>query len=120
MSWYNTIGKNNDTVLSSRVRFARNLEGYPFDSRLDNEKANEIISRVGGLLEKNGFEKIDFNSLSRNEVGSYCEKHYVSHEFANKKTPHALMLNEACGLAVMLCEEDHMRIQCILSGLALD
>lgn len=30
------------------------------------------------------------------------------------------MLNETCGLAVMLCEEDHVRIQCLLSGLALE
>ncbi len=120
MAWYNKEGKNNDTVLSSRVRFARNLEGYPFDSRLDSEKAAEIINKVGDLLEKNGFEKIDFTSLTQYEAGSLCEKHYVSREFVSKKTPHTLMLNEACGLAIMLCEEDHIRIQCILSGLALD
>ena len=41
MAWYNTKGQNGDTVLSSRVRLARNLEGYPFDMRLDAEKANK-------------------------------------------------------------------------------
>ena len=120
MAWYNTKGQNGDTVLSSRVRLARNLEGYPFDMRLDAEKANELITKVGGLLEKNGFENLDFTSLPTAEAGSYLEKHFVSREFVSKKTPHTLMLNKACGLAVMLCEEDHMRIQCILPGLALD
>ena len=120
MAWYNTNGQNSDTVLSSRVRLARNLEGYPFDTRLDSQKAAELIGKVGGLLEKNGFERIDFTSLPATEAGSYLEKHYVSREFVSKKTPHSLMLNSSCGLAVMLCEEDHMRIQCILPGLALD
>ncbi len=120
MTWYNDIGKECDTVLSSRIRFARNLSEYPFGSRLSSEKANEIIDKVAPILEISGFEKIDFTKISATEARSYVEKHYVSHDFAQKKTPHALMLNEPCGYAVMLCEEDHLRMQCILPGLALD
>ncbi|MBQ9745343.1 MAG: DNA alkylation repair protein, partial [Clostridia bacterium] len=33
---------------------------------------------------------------------------------------HALFLQEQSGIAVMVCEEDHLRIQCILPGLALE
>ena len=120
MTWYNDIGKECETVLSSRIRFARNLSEYPFGSRLSPEKANEIIGKVAPILENSGFEKIDFTKISTAEALSYVEKHYVSREFAEKKTPHALMLNEPCGYAVMLCEEDHLRMQCILPGLALD
>ena len=120
MTWYNDIGKEYETVLSSRIRFARNLAEYPFGSRLSAEKANEIIDKISPVLQKGGFEKVDFTKLSRTEALSYVEKHYVSREFAEKASPHALMLNEPCGYAVMLCEEDHMRMQCILPGLALD
>ena len=120
MTWYNDTGKECDTVLSSRIRFARNLSEYPFGSRLSPEKANEIIGKVTPVLESSGFEKIDFTKLSTAEALSYVEKHYVSREFAEKKTPHTLMINEPCGYAVMLCEEDHLRMQCILPGLALD
>lgn len=120
MTWYNNTGKEHETVLSSRVRFARNLSEYPFGSRLSSEKADEIINKVAPIFENGGFEKIDFTKLSRTEALSYVEKHYVSREFAEKSTPHALMLNEPCGYAVMLCEEDHLRMQCILPGLALD
>ena len=120
MTWYNDTGKECDTVLSSRIRFARNLSEYPFGSRLSPEKANEIIGKVAPVFENSGFEKIDFTRLSTAEALSYVEKHYVSREFAEKKTPHTLMLNEPCGYAVMLCEEDHRRMQWILPGLALD
>ena len=46
MAWYNTIGQATDTVISSRVRLARNINGYPFASRLDANAANEIIEKV--------------------------------------------------------------------------
>ena len=120
MAWYNNQENKNDVVLSSRVRLARNLEGYPFASRLGDEEAREIIEKVGGLLEKGGFASIDFTDISPVRAGMLWEKHYVSHDFVNKKGPHTLMLNESMGLAVMLCEEDHIRIQSILGGLALD
>ena len=78
MTWYNDTGKECDTVLSSRIRFARNLSEYPFGSRLSPEKANEIIGKVAPVFENSGFEKIDFTRLSTAEALSYVEKHYVS------------------------------------------
>ena len=120
MAWYDINGTQKDTVLSTRIRFARNLSGYPFGKRLAAEKASEIIEKVGGLLERGGFTKVDFSQLDAREAASYVEKHTVSREFVNQKTPHALMLNDACGYAVMLCEEDHIRLQCILPGFALN
>ncbi len=120
MAWYNTMGQAADTVISSRVRLARNINGYPFASRLDANGANEIIEKVGAPLEASGFRKINFSDLSPIMATSYVERHYVSPEFATKETPHALLLQEQSGIAVMVCEEDHLRIQCILPGLALE
>lgn len=120
MSWYNTIGKDSDTVISTRVRLARNINGYPFATRLDVAKANEIIEKVSTPLEASGFRKINFSDLSPIMATSYVERHYVSPEFATKEAPHALFLQESAGLAVMVCEEDHLRIQSILPGLALE
>lgn len=120
MSWYDKKGNRLETVVSTRIRFARNLANYPFGRYLSAEKAEEIVKKVSTLLSQNGFQHVDFESLSRTEALSYVEKHYASREFADGKGPRALMLNEPCGYAVMLCEEDHMRLQCILPGLALE
>lgn len=120
MAWYNTVGKSTDTVISSRVRLARNISGYPFASKLDAAGANEIIEKVSVPLESAGFRKILFSDISPVMATSYVERHYVSPEFATKDSPHALLLQETGGLAVMVCEEDHLRIQSILPGLALD
>ncbi len=120
MAWHNAIGKDADTVISSRVRLARNINGYPFASKLDAAGANEIIEKVSAPLETAGFRRINFSGLSPVMATSYVERHYVSPEFATKETPHALLLQETGGLAVMVCEEDHLRIQSILPGLSLE
>lgn len=120
MAWYNTLGNAADTVISTRVRLARNINGYPFASRLDTTLANELIEKVSAPMEASGFRKISFADISPVMATSYVERHYVSPEFAQKEGPHALFLQEQSGIAVMVCEEDHLRIQCILSGLALE
>ena len=50
MAWYNEMGNESDTVLSSRIRFARNLSGYPFDGKLTEADAKEIIENHGGTI----------------------------------------------------------------------
>ena len=120
MAWYNTTGPLADTVISSRVRLARNIKGYPFPSRLDTTGANEIIEKVSAPLENAGFRRINFSDISPIMATSYVERHYVSPEFATMETPHTLLLQESVGIAVMICEDDHLRIQSILSGLALE
>ena len=120
MAWYNTMANAIDTVISTRIRLARNINGYPFSSRLDASAANEIIEKVSAPLESSGFRKINFSDLSPLMATSYVERHYVSPEFAGLESPHALLLQEQSGVAVMVCEEDHLRIQCIMPGLALD
>lgn len=120
MSWYSTAGKNADTVISSRIRLARNVSGYLFASKLDAALANEIIEKVSAPLESAGFRKINFADISPIMATSFVERHYASPDFAAKDSPHALLLRESEGLAVMVCEEDHLRIQSILPGLALE
>ena len=119
MSWYHTPGKEQDVVVSTRIRFARNIENIPFVSGMDASTAEALIRQVGDILEAGGFVKTDFQSISRTMAYSYVEKHYVSPGFIKVSLPHALYLNEPCNLSVMLCEEDHIRLQCILPGLAL-
>jgi len=118
--WYEKSGTNADVVLSSRVRLARNIEGYPFDPRLSDEKATEIIETVKNVYtESEGYSFTDFGKLNVLEKAVQAEEYAVSPEFAKKTTPHALFSNESNGTYVMVCEEDHLRIQAIVSGLDL-
>ncbi len=118
--WYRTKGRENDIAVSTRVRLARNLNGYPFDGRLTEEKAKEIIGNVWSVFDgKEGWTFIDFASLPAVERASYAERHIVSPDFAKKAGPCALISNEEKSVYIMVLEEDHLRIQAITAGFDL-
>ena len=48
--WYNTKSEHNDVILSTRVRFARNLEEFPFPCRLDSEGREKVCQTVRDAL----------------------------------------------------------------------
>lgn len=118
MKLFQNKGNERDVVISSRVRFARNIAGYPFPGRLTKEQSDEIIDKVKSALGKD-FEYTDFAKLSPIESRAYVERHEVSPEFAEVKGPHGLFTNTEKGLGVMVCEEDHIRLQSIYAGLSL-
>lgn len=121
MYWYEDKNAERDVYVSSRVRLARNFADYPFEPRLDKAGASEIIEKVKNDLCKNGeYVFTDFSALPRNEKLSMVERHLVSPEFAEKTTPAAIVENKAEGVVVMVCEEDHLRIQSIRAGLDLE
>ena len=119
MTWYNTRGSNDDVVLSTRIRLARNIADYPFMSMCDRESAEKIIESVTNALGAD-YRSVDFSKLSDTQARAYVEEHLVSPEFACANMPRSLLLNEEKGIAVMVCEEDHVRLQCILSGMNTD
>lgn len=117
MAWYNTASNDSDVVLSTRIRLARNIKDYPFAPLLDDTGAGEIIEKVKNALD--GFSIVDINALPACERRSLVEKHLISPAFEKKKSPGALFLANDDTDAVMVCEEDHLRIQSIHPGLAL-
>ena len=118
MAWYEVKGNETDTVFSSRIRFARNLEGYGFGAHLSDEGAREIIRRVKDALGKD-FTVTDIEKLSPVEVEALVEQHLISRDLAEASGPRALLRNDNKSVSVMTPEEDHIRLQCILPGLAL-
>lgn len=121
--WYIDKGEQGDIVMSTRVRLARNLEEYPFPCRLDtagktkvNEKVRDVLISCAPDL---GLHYITMDSLSREQAISLAERHLISPEFASVREGRALMLNEDETISIMLCEEDHIRLQVMKAGLAL-
>lgn len=118
MAWYEVKGNETDTVFSSRIRFARNLEGYGFGAYLSEKDAREIIRRVGEAL-GDEFRATDLEKLSPIETEALVEQHLISRDMANADGPRVLYRNDNKSVSVMTPEEDHIRLQCILPGLAL-
>lgn len=121
MKWYENTGRDNDVIVSSRVRLARNLVDYPFGERLDDTSKKEIIAKVkDALCDGKKYTFRDFASLSETERIAAAEEHTVSPEFARGTGPRALIESADGSSFVMVLEEDHVRIQTITPGFSLD
>ncbi len=121
--WYFEKGDQGDIVISTRIRLARNLDEFPFPAKLDIEGKNKVNSLVKSTLFENGstgLSYIEMKDLSRIQAVSLAERHLISPEFASKKDGSALIISEDEGVSIMLCEEDHIRLQVIKSGLSLE
>ncbi len=114
MAWYNEKGNKDGIVLATRVRLARNLADHPFSNRLTASGATEIIEKVKNALPEYG--SVNFSALSHTEAHSYVERHYVSPIFTDRKLPRALFSGENERVQIMVCEEDHLRIQSFVAG----
>ena len=118
--WYKNSGNDNDVVLSSRVRLARNLSEYPFAEKLTKEQAEEIINKVKTIYSENdGWTATDMESLDEAHRGALVDKHLISDEFSRKKGPAYFIENDERGVYIMVLEEDHLRIQSVVAGLDL-
>ncbi len=106
-----------DVILSTRIRFARNLKAYPFTGRLDETGAREIIDKVSSALGEE-YKCTDFSKLDKIKAQSYAERRIVSREFALSKLPCVLLSKD--DTHVMVNEEDHIRIQTIKEGFDLE
>ena len=136
--WLRGEGNASDVVLSSRVRFARNLAGYPFmpgASRLDRVQILELCRRrLDGLEDDDGRARavsyVTLHGASAEERDALVERQLISRNHAKGKLsngtggpdePRAVaVIGTDDRLSVMINEEDHLRIQAIRSGLALE
>ena len=109
------------TLVSTRIRLARNLEGYPFPSHLKDEKqAKEIIRLVSsGLNRLDDFRLYYMDGVTEWEADALIENHMISPALIEKKHYAAALINGDRNLSVMINEEDHLREQCIMKGLCL-
>jgi protein arginine kinase len=124
--WMNSDGPDADIVISSRVRVARNLAGTPFPHLLDQQKSMEVINEVKAAVENKeasdligSLELSLLNELSPLERQILVDKHLISPDLLNNFQFKAVAISDDEAVSVMINEEDHLRIQCILSGLRL-
>ena len=121
-NWYKNISENEDVAVSSRIRLARNLKGLPFPCRMTTEQRMELNKRVkDAILESNtpfakSLKYIDMRDVPETQKYAMVERHIISPEFANITEPSAIILSADESISIMIGEEDHIRIQVILSG----
>ncbi len=107
------------TIIKSRVRLARNLQGYTFKIK-DLNLAKEVVKRVHrALVQSDNFNLLFANKLSDLKLQALKERHLISQNLIDNKERGALLINADESVSIMIHEEDVLREQCLLKGLML-
>ena len=118
--WYKSDKTEQDQVISSRVRLARNLEQHPFQRKLTESDAKEIVQKVQNRIETINqtdiYSEFFAHDLCKIERQMFLEKHIVSPKFLLGRLPKAIYTDKEQSISIMVNEEDHVRIQAVKPG----
>jgi protein arginine kinase len=121
--WLKGTGPNSDIVMSSRIRLARNLDKIPFPQWANKKQGQDALLQIETAITKVDFLKnatifrlADLDSVDKQFL---VERHLMSYEHAQKTDSKAVAVDDEEILAIMVNEEDHLRMQVMQSGLNL-
>lgn len=122
--WMRGSGPLGDVVVSSRVRLARNVAGFPFLTKASDHQKIELVERLRGELLDERFKPqmlwVDLNDSPAVDRQLLVERHLISRQHSQADLPRGVGISLDESVAVMVNEEDHIRLQVLRSGMQLD
>jgi len=114
-------GNPEQVIVSGRVRLARNYHDLPFLNLKSTENADKCIERASAGFEDctECFTLYRLNEMTQNERQKLVERHLISRDLLKHASIGAALIREDRRLSIMINEEDHLRIQAIVSGFDL-
>lgn len=124
VSWLVDSGPGSDIAISSRIRLARNIQGMPFPAAAAAKQLEQVQDAAEQALKKStviGKKYLDFHMSDYSDVERQIllERRLISSEFLKKDQHTSLFVKQDESCAVMINEEDHLRIQALRPGLQL-
>lgn len=111
---------NDNIIVSSRIRLARNIADKPFSNNTDLNTANIVLDTVfSALNEVSNFNFYKCKNLKNEVLEEMLEDHLISSELINNSDISGVAISQDNTVSIMVNEEDHIRAQCILDGLNL-
>jgi protein arginine kinase len=121
--WFSGTGPLADTVVSSRIRLARNLAGHRFLGSCSVEEKAEILEKLRRVLmsldlgDEVFYVSVDKESeLARSFL---VERHLISRHHAMATGPRGAIIARREFFTGMINEEDHLRLQVLKAGCQL-
>jgi len=122
--WLRGTGPDSDVVVSSRVRLARNVAAYPFLSRASEDQRREVFRLLADAISAARLDRnilfLDMEELNELDRQVLVERHLISQQHAEGEGCRGVAISPTETRALMINEEDHLRIQVLRSGLELE
>ena len=121
MNWYLQSGKDSDVVTSTRIRFARNLQGFKF-----NLKNQKDIEELKNKIKENtyvigyGLKYLELKDMDDITKMSLVEKNLISKDYALKNKTGAILINDEENICIIINDDEHLKVQVFSSGFELE
>ncbi|MCA8938621.1 MAG: ATP--guanido phosphotransferase, partial [Planctomycetes bacterium] len=106
--WLRGGGPESDIVVSSRIRLARNVAGFPFQSKMSEEEREQVLALVCESIGAHAF-RVDLRNLTPIDRGMLVERHLISRELVNASGARGVIFGRGEMVSIMINEEDHLR-----------
>jgi len=122
--WLRGVGPMSEIVISSRVRLARNISSFPFLSKCTRTQRMSLERKVRETILNSGISSsmlyVDLESAPQIDRDLLVERHLISKPHAAAEGARGVAVSKDEDVAIMVNEEDHLRIQVLKSGLQLE
>ncbi len=108
------MDKFEDVVLTTRIRFARNIKGKKFTNNMSSHEKEDLLLQIKDKL-KNDYNVLRLSDIDDVTKKSLVEIHTISKELINENDS-AIIHDEKNNIVIMINEEDHFRIQAFANG----
>lgn len=114
-------GSEMKVVLSGRIRLARNYADLPFPRIGETTHAKTCIERAVAAMQDVHEQYVLklLRNTDANDQLALVEQHLISLDLLKNASAAAALIREDQRVSIMINEEDHLRIQAIVSGLNL-
>ncbi len=128
LSWLDASGDHAEIVLSTRVRLARNLQGHAFGPRARVNDREAVLGQARRHADRTevlaGATVLHMPDLDARRRAILLERRLASRELIGEVGEEpaggtAVVVSGRHPLNVMVNEEDHLRLQSVVSGLRL-
>ena len=119
-SWLEA-GAAEGPVVSSRIRLARNLEGYSFPGWASQEENHAVWLQFSSIFAQMdpSFIPFEMPGIADMDKEILFERHLISNELVEQDDSCGVFVTPDERLSIMVNEEDHIRIQSLQAGLNL-
>src|SRR3954447_3741155 len=122
--WLRGSGPMSEIVISSRIRLARNVSGFPFLTKCSRHQRQALERKSRDTILNSGVAGqmlyVDLEDAPEVDQQLLVERHLISKPHASAEGARGVAVGQNETVSIMVNEEDHLRIQVLRSGLQLD
>ena len=123
-NWILNEVNNDDIVLNSRVRLARNIQEMQLPEKLSfiegRKNGKMVYDALKAQVQDEDIILYDMWDENQEAFNKYVEEYLISSDLVKNANKGSFILNRDETISIMINENDHIKIQCINSGFNLN